>query len=297
MRDARALGLLAMTVVLFGASWPVMKVGLASATPLWFAVGRTVLISATVFAVLFVRREARIPPRQDWPLIVSVGTAQMAAFFACSHFGLMHMPAGRGVVIAYSTPLWVLPLAWIFLREPLGARGAIGSLLGLAGLGALLLPELPQLGHPGVLIGELWLLGAALGWAIAIIHSRYQRWTSSALQLLPWQMGLAACWLLVAAVTLEPEGSIAPTRDSLTALLFLALFVGPLGAWAASDVARTLPANVSSIGFLGAPLVGVIVSTLWLDEKLGWDIILGGGLMLAGLLVAARRRPSTAAKA
>ncbi|MBL8703071.1 MAG: DMT family transporter [Alphaproteobacteria bacterium] len=282
--------MLAMTVVLFGASWPVMKVALASATPLWFAAGRSVLISATVFAVLALRREARVPPRGDWPLVASVGTAQIAAFFACSHFGLMHMPAGRGVVIAYSTPIWVLPLASLFLREPLGVRGILGSALGLAGLGALLMPELPRLGSPGVLVGEAWLLGAALGWAIAIVHSRYRRWESPPLQLLAWQMGLAACWLLPAAAILEPDGRIAPTPESLLALLFLSLFVGPIGAWGAAAVARALPANVSSIGFLAAPLIGVAVSTLWLDERLGWDIVLGGSLILVGLAVAARKR-------
>lgn len=289
-RDARALALLATTVVLFGASWPVMKIALASATPLWFAVGRAALISATVFAVLGARGALRLPPREDWPLVASIGTAQIAAFFTCSHFGLMHMPAGRGVVIAYSTPLWVLPLSWLFLRERLGARGIAGSVMGLAGLGALLVPELPRLGRPGVLVGEAWLLGAALGWAIAIIHSRYRRWRSSPFELLAWQMGLAACWLVPAAWILEPAGRIAPDTPSLAALLFLSLVVGPIGAWAAAATARDLPANVSSVGFLGAPLIGVVVSTLWLGEPLGWDIVVGGGLIIVGLVVAAQGR-------
>ena len=287
---ARSLSILAVTVLLFGASWPVMKLGLADAAPLWFAFGRAVLMAACAASFLIATGRFATPSRHDLPLVLSIGLGQMAAFFAFSHFGLQHLPAGRGIVIAYSTPLWVIPLSWLFLREPLGPRHLAGCALGMVGLGALLLPDLAVLGTGSALFGEAWLIAAALGWAIAIVHSRHGAWRLSVLQLLPWQVGLAAICLLAAAIMIEPAGHIAPSRSSFLALLFLGVFVGPLGAWGASTVARSLPAHVSAVGFLATPLIGVALSALWLGETIGWDIGIGGGLMLAGLVLTAARR-------
>lgn len=289
MSRQRALALLALVVTLFGASWPIMKVGLADATPLWFAFGRATVMASCVFAFIAFTERVRLPARSDWPLVVSIGLGQMAVFFAFSHIGLEHLPAGRGVVIAYSTPLWVIPMSWLVLNEKLGARDVIGCALGVGGLVALLAPDIAAFGSGTGVVGGLWLIGAAFGWALAIVHSRRGGWRGSALQLLPWQMGLAACCLLVAALALEPAGRIAPSRPSLLALLALGVLIGPVGAWGASAISRALPAPVSAVGFLATPLIGVVVSTLWLREPLGWEIVTGGTLMLAGLALAATR--------
>lgn len=287
MSRQRALALLALVVALFGASWPIMKVGLADATPLWFAFGRATLMASCVFAFIALTERIAIPDPRDWPLVVSIGLGQVAVFFAFSHVGLEHVAAGRGVVIAYSTPLWVIPMSWLLLSEKVGARDVIGCALGVAGLVALLAPDIAAFGTSSGMVGGVWLIGAAFGWALAIVHSRRGGWRGSVLQLLPWQLGLAACCLLVVALVLEPQGRIAPSRASLLALLVLGVAIGPVGAWGASAISRALPAPVSAVGFLATPLVGVAISTLWLREKLGWEIIIGGTLMLVGLALAA----------
>ena len=53
------------------------------------------------------------------------------------------------------------------------------------------------------LLGHLYLIGAALAWALAILHSRGHRWHLSPLQVMPWQM-LFAFVLLVPLACLRP---------------------------------------------------------------------------------------------
>ena len=36
------------------------------------------------------------------------------------------------------------------------------------------------------------------------------------------------------------------------------------------------------------PALGVLISNLWLGEALGWDVLLGGGLIAASFVLAAR---------
>jgi drug/metabolite transporter (DMT)-like permease len=71
------------------------------------------------------------------------------------------------------------------------------------------------------------------------------------------------------------------------ALAYVGLFGGPVAIWAATSVSRDLPTLVSSLGFLGVPVVGVIVSTLWLGESLPPALLVGAGLVLLGLVVVA----------
>ncbi len=286
----RGAALLAITVVFFGTGWPVVKLGLEAATPLWFAVGRTGLCAAVAATLLVLLRRFAAPGRDDLPLVLSVGGLQMAAFFACTHFGLEHLTASRSVVLAYTTPLWVVPLGALALAEPMGRRGLAGCALGLAGLGVLLGPALLAARAPAALAGEAWLLAAAFVWALAIVHARTRAWRLSALQLLPWQMGLACVLLALAAIVFEPGGRIAGGADGLAALAWLGMVVGPIGAWAASAAARELPARVSAIGFLGVPVLGVVASSLWLGETLGVDMLAGGALVVAGLALAAAPR-------
>jgi drug/metabolite transporter (DMT)-like permease len=57
-------------------------------------------------------------------------------------------------------------------------------------------------------------------------------------------------------------------------------------------VARALPILVSSLGFLGVPVLGLVISTLWMGERitpalLAGTILIGFGLVL---VMTARQR-------
>ena len=84
-------------------------------------------------------------------------------------------------------------------------------------------------------------------------------------------------------------------------LIYVGLLGGPVAIWAATSVSRALPTLVSSLGFLGVPVLGVIVSTLWLGESLTLSLVVGAVLVLLGLVIVAigidRQRRQTASQA
>ena len=49
--------------------------------------------------------------RRDIPIVLSVGLFQMTFFFVLTNMGLGYLPAGRSAVLAYTTALWLAPLA------------------------------------------------------------------------------------------------------------------------------------------------------------------------------------------
>ena len=52
--------------------------------------------------------------------------------------GLRLVGSGEAAVVAFTMPLWAVLLSWLFLREPLGARGAAALVLGIGGIAILM---------------------------------------------------------------------------------------------------------------------------------------------------------------
>ncbi|MCC6469953.1 MAG: EamA/RhaT family transporter, partial [Alphaproteobacteria bacterium] len=79
---------------------------------------------------------------------------------------------------------------------------------------------------------------------------------------------------------------------ALLPLAYLGLLAGPIITWSSTSVARLIPAVAVSLGYLLTPVLGVAVSALFLGEALGWDLLAGGALVLAGagVAIAAGRR-------
>jgi drug/metabolite transporter (DMT)-like permease len=278
-----ALLLLGAVIVLWGVNWPVMKVGLQSIPPFWFAVARLSLGAATLFAVLAWRGLLRRPTRRDLPVMASVGLLQMALFLALINSGLQTVEAGRSSLLAYTTPLWVTPAAMIVLGERMGRLKTAGWLLGMGGLAVLFNPLGFDWSDPRTVLGNGLLLGGAVAWATAIVHVRRHRWDSTPLQLAPWQMLLAIPFLTAAALVAEPVSAIEPGW----ALWAVLLYNGPVATafcfWAAVTLTSSLPAITTSLGFLGVPMVGIASAALWLGEPVTPTLALGLLLILGGL--------------
>ena len=62
----------------------------------------------------------------------------------------------------------------------------------------------------------------------------------------------------------------------------------PIGTWATIEAGRRLSGVLASLGFLAIPAFGVALSNLWLGEALGWEVLLGGALILGSVAIAAR---------
>lgn len=287
-----ALILLGFVIMLWGANWPVMKVGLQFISPLRFATARMMMGAVILFGVAALLSELRWPNRQDWPIVLAVGTLQMAAFMALTTVALQFVPAGRSAILAYTTPLWVTPLAIHLLGERLSRLKLYGLLCGLGGVVVLFNPLGFDWRDPHVLLGNGLLLTAALTWALLIVQVRRHHWQGSPLSLAPWQFTVAAMLLAPLALIFEADR---PWRWS-NELGWVLFYNGPLATafcfWAMLTINRALPAITTSLGSLGVPAFGLLVSTLALGEPvtitnvLGFLLIAGG---VIGVLLADRR--------
>ena len=113
---------LVAVVLAWGLTWPVNKLLLESLPPLWLLALRSAIATAVLFAVAVARGRLAAPPRADLPVLLSITLLHVVGFGLLAAWGLRLVPTGRSVVLAYTTPLWVIPGARLFLGERLTLR-------------------------------------------------------------------------------------------------------------------------------------------------------------------------------
>jgi drug/metabolite transporter (DMT)-like permease len=295
-RAARRRGelLLGVLALAWGIGWPVNKALLAVLPPLWFIALRAAVALVALVALALAGRRLVLPRRGDLPVLLSITLLHMVGYAVLVSLGLALIPTGRSVVLAYTTPLWAYPGAWLFLGERLTARRLVGGALGLLGLAVLFNPLAFDWGDRAALLGNGALLLAALLWAASIVHIRAHRWLATPFALVPWEMALATA--LLTAIALAAEGP--PQIDWTPSLVLLLLYAGIPGSaltfWASATASRNLPAATMSLGLLGVPPVSILVAALWLGEAPGWPVLVAVVLILGGIAIGATGAPAAA---
>lgn len=288
-RQTFAVSLILLGIVAFswGLGWPVNKAMLAYGPPIWVVAVRYVVATVILGAISLGLGRLTWPPRQDLPVVASVSLLHMVGFGVLSSIALQYVPAGRSVLLAYTTPFWVFPLAWLVLGEALTARRLVALAIGIAGLLVLFNPMSVDWARPGAALGHGLILVAAFAWALSIVYVRAHRWASAPFDLLFWQSLLAMVACIVIAFALEGVPQI---RWHFHFGLLL-LFSGGIGTgvayWALNTANKALPATTTALGLLGVPVAGVVCATLALGETLDMPTLGAMVLIVGGIAVGA----------
>jgi len=271
--------LLLVTVVLaWGLTWPVHKAILETLPATWMVALRTGLGAVALLVLAAATRRLGLPRRADLPMLLSITLLHMVGFVLLTGWGLRLVPTGRSVVLAYTTPLWVMPGARLFLGEPLTARRVLGMVAGLAGLVTLFNPLAFDWSDRAALLGHAAILAAALLWAANIVHIRGHRWRGTPFELVPWEALLATAILVPVALATTPRPAATWDPRLVGLLLYSGLPGMALPYWAIAMAGRRLPAMTMSLGLLATPLVSIVVATVWLGER--FTLSLGAAVVL-----------------
>ncbi len=277
--------LLAMVTLILGLNWPVMAVGVESISPVWmgvFRVGGGLLVVGTLSLVT---GNLRVPPRPDLPIVLSLAVFRLAAVFVLVYSGLQLVPAGRSSVIVWTTSLWTVPIAAVFLGERMTGRRWVGLALGICGVVVLFEPWGVAWDQPGVALGHVLLITAAVVNAATAVHIRGHRWTVEPLRAVPWQLGGA--FVILLAVSLVTEGP--PVIDWSPSLALVVGYQGLLATgvafWAQIVILRNLDAVSTNLTLMTVPVVGVVSSAVFLGERIDLTLLIGLVLVIVGVSV------------
>jgi drug/metabolite transporter (DMT)-like permease len=277
--------LLGAAVLILGLNWPIMAFTLESVTPIWMAAARVSGAAVVMFLVGLGRRSLVTPPRPDVPMVISVAIFRLSAVMVLVFFALRLVPSGRASVLVWTTSLWTVPLAAVFLRERMTTRKWTGLGIGVAGI--VLLSEIwrNDWEDTSVIVGTGLLLLAAITSAATAVHIRRHKWTIDPLQAAPWQLAGAAIPLVTLGLIVDGPPTWTWTLGLVGALLYQAVLASGLAFWAQIVVLRNLSAVTTNLTMTGVPVLGVVSSAVVLDEPITFSLAVGMALIITGVVV------------
>ncbi len=282
---ARSLVPIVVLTLVWGANWPILKLGVNEMAPLTFRACTLPLAGIGLLALAKASGESLRIPRGLWPVLLVLALFNITGWNGLLLFGVQQMPAGRSAILAFTMPVWATLVSLMVLHEPLSRRKGLGLALGIAGMLVLLGDDLTAIrGRP---FGALMILGAAILWAIGIVLLRKFKPAIPQNALTGWMMLVGWVPLVLAAPALDPRGLSQFGNLSATAwfaILYNIVFAGTIAHWAWFTLARTLPVAVSSLSSLPVPVVGVFAGMIVLGERPGPAEWIALGLVVSALV-------------
>ncbi len=273
-------GLLALlAAALFGISTPLVQrfgAGLGA-----FTTAALLYAGAAAVGMLSLRsaaHEARLQ-RSDAPRLLAMAGFGAALGPVALAWGLQHTSGTSASLMLTLEALFTATLAWRLYGETMDRRVWAAMLLLLVGGMALVMDQGLQGGVQ--LLGLLAVLLATMAWGVDNTLSR------GLAERDPSQVVLAKAVLGAAATALLAALSAEPLPSALAALGLFAVGATGYGlslrfyllAQRAFGAART-----GSV-FAFAPFIGAAVAFAFGERSAGWLMVLGGGFMLAGVLL------------
>ena len=262
----RGLALLLAIGLFWGVNWPILKVSMEVIPVFTFRAIAVFGGSLCLFVVCrYLGYSLRIPLNHWLPLILV--TVLIFGFQVLSGYGVLNTGSGRAAVMAYTMPVWAIPLGALLLSERITWLKLLALLLGLGGMALLLFSDMGTLGSAP--IGMILMLVTAVLWALATIVQKKVQWVVPTIVLVAWQSLMGSIPLAVGASFIDYNAITFPGWIPILGLLYNIFVATAFCFYAYFEVVRIFPVGVSTIGVMIAPVVGVFSGALILSEPLG----------------------------
>jgi drug/metabolite transporter (DMT)-like permease len=263
--------------VVWGSTYFAIALGLESFTPYGMVAARFSVAAVLALGLGRLRRESWPSAREVGHLMI-VGALLLGCSNALISWAELHVSSGLAAVLAALVPLWLAVFS--MAKDPLGAKGWAGLLLGLAGVCVLVWPAGGVRIHGGSLAA---LIAAPIIWSWGTLHGKHFVHTGGLLTNVGIQMATAAVIGLAAAPLLGGFLRGPLTHKALAAVAYLALFGSMLAFSAYIYLAKAWPpAKMGTYSYLN-PLVAVLLGSLVLHEAFGLRQVLGMAIILGAV--------------
>jgi drug/metabolite transporter (DMT)-like permease len=278
---------LASLTLAWGFNWTALKVALSEVPPWTFRSMCLGFGAAVLFIALRAGGQRLVLPRGQWGRLWLLALLNITSWNMLIAFGVALIPSGRAAILAYTMPVWAVPLSIWLLGERVTGAKLLGLALGLGGLTLLLLESFAGIGRAP--LGALLIVGAAVSWACGtVMQKRFPVNLPPGLYT-AWIMLLGGVPIFIGALLFED------VRDLRSVGLWPALgtaynvFIAfAFAHWAWIKIATSVPVSVFSISMLLIPVVGVVSGMLFLGERPAWTEYAALGLVVAALLTVLR---------
>jgi drug/metabolite transporter (DMT)-like permease len=251
--------------VLWGTSFPIIKIGLSTIDPFAFVFWRF-LVSAVALVVVMLflgKLQLKITNKK---LLVFLGIANGAGYLL-QYAAMGYTSVAKAALFINLSAMWVAILSPALLSESFSKKKIGGVLFGLAGIVFVSTNlDFSALGE-GQLMADLMLIISGVFWALFMIYNKklVMGSTSATFQWMTWVL-LFTLFTIVPFAGLAGQGFFALSGWAWAAIVYTAIvcWVVPYYLWL--EGLKYLSASTSTILLLSEIVVAVVASVLVLKE-------------------------------
>jgi drug/metabolite transporter (DMT)-like permease len=249
------------------------------------ALGRLLVGSAALGALLLARRAWVAPDRREWALIMLCGLAWFAVYNVALNAGERHIDAGTTSMIVNIGPILIAVFAGLLLGEGFPRWLLIGAAVAFAG--AIVIGVAARTGDAD-LVGVLLCLVAAVTYAIGVLAQKPVLRRLPALQVtwLACTIGAVAC-LPFAPELISEVGDA--SAGATSGLVYLGLVPTALAFSTWAYALSRMDAGRLGVSTYLVPPITIGMGWLLLSEIPEPLAIVGGVICLAGVALSRRR--------
>jgi len=277
-----------IAAILWGASFPVLKIGLEDVPPILFGVLRYML--ATPLFVLFslaFHKKGIFSVKKDIHLFIALGLMGVTMPTILQNVGMMHTTAYMSSILQSTGPLFTVILAAYFLRERLTKYKVAGIILAFIGTYLALDIHLSSLGSS---LGNILVLLSAISYSAGgIIAKTCLNRGYKPLQTLTLS-SIFGTIFLVAVMPFSGRATLSFSVETWEIIVFLAVFSTflPYALWYVA-MGKMEISRLSFFVYL-IPVFATLFSYLILGEKLTWLAAVAAFIIMAGIAIAQTHR-------
>ena len=271
--------------LIWGINIPVVKLGTQMLAPLAYN-GVRVLLAALALTALGLFRRTAWPPMRLALILLGLGVLGNGIYQIFFIEGIARTRAGSAALVLAATPAFVALIGRVRGVERTSARGVLGILLSIAGIGFVVYGGHAVQGGVGTVLGNLLVLSGAICWALFTVMLKPYTHEVDAIHLPALTMAGGAIPLLVVAA---PDIARTPWTG-LPPIAWGAILFSGIGALVIAylfyyrGVRLIGPTRTAMYGNL-QPLIALGVAWIVLGEvPTAWQGV-GAGSIMTGLLL------------
>jgi len=272
---------------IWGGMYVVSKVVMAVIPPFSLIVTRLALGILTLAIIVVVRKGWKVTRRQFWQ-IFGVGLVGYGISLGFQFVGTNLSTAANGSLVTSTTPAFILLFAALLLAERITLRRLLALVIAMAGVVAVIDPRNAAL-SPSFFWGNICLVAAALTWALYSVLIRKVTRDTDVLTttLIAFIGGLPVC-LPFSGFEMVTQGFGTISLGTVGGILFIGILSTALAMYLWNTAFAVLDAGVASLTFFAQPVVGTLLSVLFLNERITPLFVIGGVLIGIALLVSSK---------
>lgn len=271
--------------IIMGGTYMMTKLGLREFSPLALGVLRFGL-TAVVFATLLgIKRMYYTPERKDRRTFIWLALLAVPLNQGLFLYGMKYTLAAHGALLYAATPIMVLCLSCLWLKERPSALKIVGIAIGFAGVLLVLFEKGIDLSGQ-TLKGDILIFFAVLTWSLYTILSKKMLQKYQPLQVTGYSLMLGALFFLpIGFLPILRQDYTIITWSGLSSILYLALLTSVLGYltwnWALSKIEASKVAVVSNL----QPIFAAFLAWVFLSEKITHNFIIGTVVVAIGVIL------------